>query len=160
MSDRDAIAIRPAGAADHDTVRALFTEYARSLSFDLCFQNFDRELAELPGKYAPPRGCILFAESEGRVLGVVALRPLDDDACEMKRLYVRPEARGRGLGTRLAREIMAEARRLGYPAIRLDTHVSMSAAIGLYRTLGFREIAAYSGNAVPDLYYFECALQQ
>jgi ribosomal protein S18 acetylase RimI-like enzyme len=160
MSDREAIAIRPAAVADVDTVRALFTEYARSLSFDLCFQNFDRELAELPGKYAPPRGCILFAESEGRVLGVAALRPLDDHACEMKRLYVRPEARGRGLGARLAREIMAEARRLGYAAIRLDTHDSMRAAIGLYRSLGFRDIAAYNGNAVPGLYYFECLLRQ
>jgi putative acetyltransferase len=119
-----------------------------------------RELAELPGKYAPPRGCILFAESEGHVFGVVALRPLDDHACEMKRLYVRPEARGRGLGVRLAREIMAEARRLGYAAIRLDTHESMLAAIELYRALGFREIAAYNGSPVPGLYYFERALRQ
>ncbi len=155
MSDRGAIAIRPAGANDIDTVRTLFVEYARSLSFDLCFQNFDRELAELPGKYAPPRGCLLLAESDGRVLGVVALRPLDDRICEMKRLYVRPEARGRGLGERLAREIMAEARGLGYTALRLDTHETMGAAIGLYKALGFKEIPAYSGAAVPGLHYFE-----
>lgn len=154
MSDR-VIAIRRAGPADLATVRDLFLEYARSLSFDLCFQNFDQELSELPGKYAPPGGCILLAEGEGRVLGVVALRPLDAPACEMKRLYVRPEARGLGLGARLARAVIDEARRIGYAVLRLDTHESMREAIGLYRTLGFRDIPSYAGNPAPGLHYFE-----
>ena len=152
-------AIRPAAdARDIETVRALFVEYARSLTFDLCFQNFERELAELPGAYAPPRGRILLADSAGRVLGVVALRPLDERVCEMKRLYVRPEARGQRLGERLARAIMAEAGALGYATLRLDTHESMVAAIGLYRELGFREIAEY-GKTMVGLRYFERSLE-
>jgi ribosomal protein S18 acetylase RimI-like enzyme len=159
MFERGVIAIRPASDADTATVRALFVEYARSLSFDLCFQNFDQELAELPGKYAPPKGRILLAESDGRVLGVVALRLLEPAICEMKRLYVRPEARGAGLGERLARAIIAEATRAGYVTMRLDTHESMLAAIGLYRALGFRDISAYDGKPVPGLRYFEYALQ-
>jgi putative acetyltransferase len=160
MSERAVIAIRPAGDSDIATVRALFVEYARSLSFDLCFQNFDQELAELPGKYAPPGGRILLADSDGRMLGVVALRPLEPSICEMKRLYVRPEARGAGLGERLARAIIAEGARAGYATMRLDTHESMLAAIGLYRALGFREISAYDGKPMPSLRYFECALRR
>jgi len=159
MSDR-VIAIRQATDDDVATARELFVEYARSLSFDLCFQNFDQELAELPGKYAPPKGCILLAESEGRPLGIVALRPLEDGICEMKRLYVRPEARGTGLGERLARAIIAEAQKIGYATLRLDTHESMRAAMGLYGALGFREIPAYGGKPVPSLHYFERALRQ
>lgn len=160
MSDRAAVAIRPAGAADLATVRALFVEYARSLSFDLCFQNFEQELAGLPGKYAPPGGCILLAESGAEALGVIALRPLDPGACEMKRLYVRSPARGTGLGARLARAVIAEAEKLGYREMRLDTHETMQAAIGLYKALGFAEIPAYGGDAVPGLHYFGRALRQ
>jgi ribosomal protein S18 acetylase RimI-like enzyme len=159
MSERAVVTIRAADRpSDIGTVRTLFLEYARSLQFSLCFQNFDVELAGLPGAYAAPTGRILLAEADGRALGVVALRRLDDDACEMKRLYVRPAARGRGLGKRLARAIMAEAARLGYAAIRLDTHESMLEAIGLYRGLGFVEIAAYGGQAVPGLRYYERSL--
>jgi ribosomal protein S18 acetylase RimI-like enzyme len=155
-----AVAIRPAaGVQDVETVRALFVEYAQSLDFDLCFQGFEQELAALPGAYAPPKGRILLAESEGRVLGVIALRPLADDVCEMKRLYVRPEARGRGLGERLARAIIAQAIDLGYMAMRLDTHESMLAAIELYRALGFSKIAPYGGKGVPGLHYFELSLK-
>jgi ribosomal protein S18 acetylase RimI-like enzyme len=151
-------AIRPAaGARDIETVRALFVEYAESLNFDLCFQGFDEELAGLPGAYAAPKGRILLAESEGRGLGVIALRPLDDRSCEMKRLYVRPEARGQRLGERLARAIIAEANTLGYATMRLDTHESMVAAIALYRTLGFREISEY-GKTMVGLRYFERSL--
>lgn len=157
MSSPD-VAIRPAaGSRDIETVRALFIEYAKSLGFDLCFQGFDRELAELPGAYAPPKGRILLAESAGRVLGVIALRPLDDHTCEMKRLYVRPEARGRRLGERLARAIIAEANILGYTTMRLDTHESMVAAIALYCALGFREISEY-GKTMVGLRYFERSL--
>jgi putative acetyltransferase len=156
MSDRAVITIRAADRpSDIGAVRALFVEYARSLQFSLCFQNFEQELATLPGAYAAPKGHILLAESDGRALGVVALRPFDDRTCEMKRLYVRPEARGRGLGERLARAIMAEGARIGYATIRLDTHESMLEAIGLYRALGFREITAYAEPAVPGLHYFE-----
>jgi ribosomal protein S18 acetylase RimI-like enzyme len=152
------VAIRPAaGSRDIETVRALFIEYAKSLGFDLCFQGFDQELAGLPGGYAPPKGQILLAESQGRTLGVIALRPLDDRVCEMKRLYVRPEARGQRLGERLARAIIAEANTLGYATMRLDTHESMVAAIALYRTLGFREISEY-GKTMVGLRYFERSL--
>ena len=154
-----AAAIRPAaGPRDIATVRALFIEYAKSLSFDLCFQDFDQELAGLPGAYALPKGRILLAESEGRVLGVIALRPLDQHVCEMKRLYVRPEARGQGLGARLARAIIAEAATLGYATMRLDTHETMIAAIDLYRALGFREITEY-GKTMVGLRYFERSLE-
>jgi len=156
MSERAVMTVRAVDRpSDIETVRALFVEYARSLQFSLCFQNFEQELASLPGAYAAPKGQILLAESDGRALGVVALRRFDDHSCEMKRLYVRPEARGRGLGERLARAIMAEAARIGYATIRLDTHESMLEAIGLYRALGFREITAYAGPAVPGLHYFE-----
>jgi putative acetyltransferase len=159
MSERAVMAVRPADRpSDMETVKALFVEYARSLDFDLCFQNFERELATLPGAYAPPRGQILLAESDGRTHGVIALRPLDKLSCEMKRLYVRPEARGRGLGERLARAIMAEAAQRGYATMRLDTHDSMLEAIGLYRALGFREIAAYGDQTIAGLHYYECDL--
>jgi putative acetyltransferase len=155
MSDAPLAALRPASVpGEMAAVRALFLEYARSLSFDLCFQNFEQELADLPGRYAAPRGQILLAPGAG----VVALRPLSDDICEMKRLYVRPQARGHGLGGRLARAIIAEGRDRGYRAMRLDTHESMVEAIALYRELGFREIAAYSGEAVPGLRYYELPL--
>jgi ribosomal protein S18 acetylase RimI-like enzyme len=155
MSDAPAAAIRPAAIpGEIGIVRALFLEYGRSLSFDLCFQGFEQELAELPGRYANPRGEILLAPGAG----VVALRPLSDDICEMKRLYVQPHARGRGLGVRLARAIIAAGQARGYRAMRLDTHESMAAAIALYRALGFREIAPYSETAEIGLRYYELPL--
>jgi putative acetyltransferase len=159
MSERAVMTIRAADRpSDLETVKTLFVEYAQSLSFNLCFQNFDAELAGLPGAYAAPAGQILLAEADGRALGVVALRPLDGGFCEMKRLYVRPKARGRRLGERLARAIMIEAAKRGYAAIRLDTHESMLEAISLYRTLGFREIAPYGGKGIPGLHYYACDL--
>ncbi len=155
MSDAPAVSIRPAAIPDEiDVVRALFLEYGRSLSFDLCFQGFEQELAELPGRYAKPRGEILLAPGAG----VVALRPLSDDICEMKRLYVQPHARGRGVGVHLAHAIIAAARERGYRAMRLDTHESMVAAIALYRALGFREIAPYSDSQMAGLRYYELPL--
>jgi ribosomal protein S18 acetylase RimI-like enzyme len=146
------------GPDDIETARKLFREYADALGIDLGFQDWERELHELPGDYAPPRGALFLAEKGKTALGCVALRPLDPPICEMKRLYVRPEGRGAGLGRRLAVHVIGEGRRLGYARMRLDTLPSMSEAIGLYRGLGFGEIAAYRFNPVPGALYLELAL--
>jgi GNAT superfamily N-acetyltransferase len=132
--------------SDLAEVRTLLGEYAASLPFALDFQDFERELRELPGEYAPPRGALLLARGEG----CVALRPLDATTCEMKRLYVRPSARGTGLGRRLVEAIVAEARRLGYTQMRLDTVPGMDAAQSLYGQVGFREIPPYRLNPIPN----------
>jgi ribosomal protein S18 acetylase RimI-like enzyme len=144
--------------AEIATARELFSEYAASLGFDLCFQDFDKELRELPGEYAAPDGCLLLAQEEGKALGCVALRRIDQQTCEMKRLYVRPEARGLKLGRKLAEAIVAEAQRLGYYRMRLDTLPSMGEAIALYRTLGFRETDAYRYNPIPGAIFMELEL--
>jgi putative acetyltransferase len=148
--------IRPAANdADVAAVRALFDEYAREIATDLCFQGFAQERDGLPGAYAPPRGRLLVAEQEGVVAGCVALRPLEDGTAEMKRLYLRPGARGTGLGRRMALTVIAEAEKAGYERLRLDTLPAMSAAIAMYRDLGFREIPAYRHNPVPGALFFE-----
>jgi putative acetyltransferase len=155
----DAVRIVPAITAEQVRVaRRLFEAYAASLDFDLCFQDFETELRELPGCYAPPAGRLLLAEREGLVVGCVALRPLDAGVCEMKRLYLEPTERGSGLGRRLAAAIIDEARSIGYRRMRLDTVPSMAAAIDLYRRLGFREIPAYRANPVPGTLYLELEL--
>ncbi|HEV8459541.1 MAG TPA: GNAT family N-acetyltransferase [Gaiellaceae bacterium] len=141
-----------------DMVRELMRAYADSLPFDLDFQGFDRELSELPGDYAPPRGALLVARVDGRVGGCVALRHLDGDACEMKRLFVSPAARGRGIGRLLAEGIIGEARRLGYARIRLDTTPGMEAAQALYEQLGFKEIPPYRHNPVDGTRFLELEL--
>ncbi len=143
---------------DLGPVRDILREYARSLNFELCFQSFEEELAGLPGKYAPPRGRCLLAESGRGIAGIVALRPLDVEACEMKRLYVRPEFRGTGLGRGLARAIIGEARTCGYRAMRLDTVPQMGAAQALYVALGFKDIPPYYPNPVPGARFMELRL--
>ena len=151
--------IAPARFPDQlDQVRAILREYAASLDFELCFQAFDEELAGLPGTYAPPRGACLLAGDGPAIAGIVALRPLDGHACEMKRLYVRPSHRGTGLGRRLARSIVARARDLGYQSMRLDTVPHMAAAIDLYTSLGFRDIPPYCPNPIPGARYLELLL--
>jgi ribosomal protein S18 acetylase RimI-like enzyme len=139
------------------TVRTLFEEYAASLDVDLGFQDFERELAELPGDYVPPGGRLLLA-LEAEPAGCVALRPFGPGVCEMKRLYVRPAYRGSGLGRLLAQAIVEAGRDAGYERMRLDTLQSMAAARGLYRSLGFVEIEAYRHNPIHGTTYFERAL--
>ena len=141
-----------------ETARSLFREYAASLGLDLSFQNFESELRELPGEYAPPRGRLYLAMEEEREAGCGALRALDEERCEMKRLYVRREFRGRGLGTSLAERLVQEARELGYRAMRLDTLPMMEAAQELYRKRGFVEIEAYRYNPVAGTRFMELDL--
>jgi ribosomal protein S18 acetylase RimI-like enzyme len=142
-------------SADVEAVLGLFRAYAASLSVDLCFQNFEAELAGLPGAYAPLKGALLLARgAAGESLGCVALRPTaEPSVCEMKRLYVAPEGRGTGLGRALAEAIMTEARLLGYAEIRLDTLPEMADAIGLYGRLGFRPIAPYYDTPVAGTHF-------
>lgn len=149
--------IRPAAFADLEEIRALLREYAAWLDVDLGFQNFEQELAELPGDYSPPRGRLLIAEGAG----CVALRPLLDDSdeiCEMKRLYVRPLHRGSGLGRRLVLAVVEEARDIGYRRMRLDTMPKMDGAQRLYASLGFRDIAPYRYNPEPGARFLELDL--
>jgi len=140
-------------------IRELFLEYAQSLGFSLCFQSFDKELATLPADYAPPGGRLLLAMWEGQPAGCVALHKLDLEICEMKRLYVRPEFRGKGLGKILAERIIADARQIGYKQLRLDTvEPVMRTAVAMYWTLGFREIAPYRENPIEGALYMELQL--
>lgn len=139
--------------------RELFLEYAQSLGFSLCFQNFDKELAGLPGHYAPPGGRLLLAQYDGQVAACVALHKLEADICEMKRLYLRPQFRGKGLGRILADRIIAEARQIGYRRMRLDTvEPVMKDAVTMYRKLGFKEIAPYCKNPIAGALYMELEL--
>jgi ribosomal protein S18 acetylase RimI-like enzyme len=145
--------------AQVEEARTLFKEYADSTGVNLCFQNFGQELDSLPGDYAPPSGRLILAYAGEEPAGCVALRRMDDAACEMKRLYVRPAFRGTGLGRTLAEKIIGEARESGYERMRLDTLPSMRQAIALYRSLGFREIDSYRFNPVEGTLYMELQLR-
>jgi len=151
--------IQAALPAHIDQVRALFLEYGRSLDFSLCFQSFDEEMKNLPGAYGPPTGRLLLALNTDHAAGCIALRKLEAGICEMKRLYVRPEDRGYGLGKLLAERLIAEARALGYERMRLDTIASaMQDAIALYRRMGFKEIPPYSSVPIESALWMELAL--
>ena len=161
--DRPQIVLqRPDSAEDIEETRAIFREYAQSLGVDLCFQDFESELARLPGEYQAPGGHLLLARVDGRLAGCGALRPLPEsdyaNACEMKRLYVRPDFRGFGLGRALAGALFDEARRIGYSSMLLDTLDDMEAARELYATLGFEEIPPYYFNPIPGAHYLKAEL--
>jgi GNAT superfamily N-acetyltransferase len=147
------------GGPDVEEIRALFGEYAASLGVDLSFQDFEREVAELPGAYAEPAGRLLLARLAGDAAGCVALRPLaDPGVCEMKRLFVRDAHRGSGLGRVLVEAIIEEARRSGYARMRLDTLPSMAKAQTLYEKIGFHPIAPYRHNPIPGTSFLELDL--
>lgn len=159
------LSIFPATTAEHFNIaRTLFQEYQRSIDTDLCFQSFEEELATLPGKYVPPRGTLLIAwmhSSEGTQtpVGVIAMRPLADDVCEMKRLYVRPAGRGHQLGRRLIEHLITAARAAGYRKMRLDTLTDkMGHAISLYREFGFYDIPPYFDSPLPNELFLELDL--
>jgi putative acetyltransferase len=152
----------PASAAELDAVRHLLREYAGTLGVDLCFQNFEAELATLPGEYEPPSGLLLLATVDDQLAGCGAFRALPDadypNACEMKRLYVRPAFRRFGLGRQLAQALMDHATESGYSVMLLDTLDDMEAARGLYGTLGFEEVPPYYFNPIPGAHYLKAEL--
>ncbi|MBC7916456.1 MAG: GNAT family N-acetyltransferase [Rhodoferax sp.] len=158
----EVILVSPATKTELDAVRTLFMEYAQSLKVDLCFQNFEAELRDLPGEYAAPRGALLLATVGGQLAGCCALRPLDTvdyaNACEMKRLYVRPDHRGSGLGRVLAEATLDAARQQGYDCILLDTLDDMESARALYQELGFVEVPPYYYNPIPGAHYLKADL--
>jgi ribosomal protein S18 acetylase RimI-like enzyme len=147
-----------------EPVREIFREYASGLGVDLCFQDFDTELAQLPGEYEQPRGGLLLAMVDGKLAGCCALRPMDaadyPNAAEMKRLYVRPAFRGLGLGRQLAEAALNAARQGGYTSVLLDTLDDMEAARGLYEDLGFEEIPPYYHNPIPGAHYLKADLER
>lgn len=152
--------IIPATSPVHiETIRSLFIEYQQWLNFSLCFQGFDKELAELPGKYAEPKGRLYLAECDGKIAGCITLRPMDEKGiCEMKRLFVREEFRGKKIGRMLTEKILADAKAIGYHTMRLDTLQRMETARALYTKLGFSIIPAYYNNPMDEVVYMELKL--
>ena len=141
-----------------EIIRKLFEEYAESLGFDLSFQNFDEELANLPGEYALPTGCLLLATYQGNAAGCIALRRIDKTICEMKRLFVRPQFQRKGIGRALAEAVIERAKKAGYKQMHLDTVPTMDAARDLYNSLGFKEIDAYRYNPLEGAVFMELIL--
>lgn len=162
MTGRDLKLGVPQSPAELIAVRGLFQEYAASLSVDLCFQNFDRELETLPGEYTDPRGALQVAWIDGQAAGCCAMRPIDScdypNACEMKRLFVRPQFRKLGLGRLLAEAILDCARQAGYDCLLLDTLDDMESARALYEDLGFEEIPPYYHNPIAGAHYLRVLL--
>ena len=159
----DILLVTPDSPTQYDATRTIFREYAAGLGVDLCFQNFEAELAALPGDYAPPSGGLQLALVGGEVAGCGAFRPISDvdyaNACEMKRLYVRPAFRGLGLGRLIAQALMDQALRAGYSVMLLDTLDDMEAARGLYVALGFEEIPPYYFNPIAGAHYLKAQLE-
>jgi putative acetyltransferase len=141
-----------------EEVRNIFIEYSEFLQVDLCFQNFEKELQTLHQVYSPPEGCIILAKQNGKTVGCVALKPIGEGVCEMKRLYVLPEARGEGLGRKLVNELISFARKSDYKSMKLDTVSKLKEAIVLYRSFGFVETSPYVYNPLSDVLYFELQL--
>jgi putative acetyltransferase len=157
--NRRVIELREAASATEiDMVRGLFREYHHWVDEPRCFASFEQELAGLPGEYAPPSGLLLLASEAGSAAGCAALRRLDARTGEMKRLYVRPAFQGRGLGRRLAQQVIAAARAAGYASLMLDTLPKMTSAIALYRALGFAQCGPYSAKPTPGALFFELRL--
>jgi len=155
----DSVSLRLAGPEDLESVRSLFVEYAAEIGIDLSFQGFEEELRDLPGKYRQPGGCIVLAFIGEKTAGCAALRPLEKGLCEMKRLFVRDFAKGRGAGKALVRKIVEEAGERGYTFIRLDTLPSMARAQAIYRSLGFYDIDPYVYNPVAGSAFMEKKLK-
>ena len=152
--------LRAESKRDNAHAKELFGLYAASLDFDLEFQDFQQELSDFPGRYGPPTGVVLLVEEGDEIIGCVALRKLDENICEMKRLYVRPEYRGRNAGRLLVKGLIEEARRLGYTLTRLDTMPSMDVARALYTSFGFRQIDAYRHNPCEGAIFMELDLRE
>jgi ribosomal protein S18 acetylase RimI-like enzyme len=150
--------LEAAAGENLESVRKLLEEYRSSLPFDLGFQNFDEELSNLPGEYAPPTGGLLLATHQGQAAGCVATRRIDRGVCERKRLYVRPQFRRHGIGRALAEAVIEHAKKAGYARMRLDTAPSMDAARFLYESLGFKDIGPYRYNPIEGAVFMELAL--
>lgn len=154
------IKIISATSNEHVTrAKELIQEYVLSLGFDLNFQNFKEEIDSFPAQYSPPRGCLLVAQYENKIVGCVGLRDQGSDICEMKRMYIQPDFRGQGAGKALTRGLIDKARGMGYIRMRLDTLSSMEAAVRLYISFGFKEISPYRVNPIKGARYFELKLQ-
>jgi ribosomal protein S18 acetylase RimI-like enzyme len=159
LKDHEYMLVEGSAPHHYEMAGVLFREYAAQLGVDLCFQDFASELNQLPVMYGTPAGCLLLVLQGDRAVGCGALRKLSDGVCEMKRLYIRSEARGANLGRRVAQRLVERAAALGYGTMRLDTLVDMAAAQNLYRSLGFREIAAYYSNPLANSVYMELSLR-
>jgi ribosomal protein S18 acetylase RimI-like enzyme len=144
--------------SEFSQARILFQEYATELGVDLCFQNFEHELKNIAVVYGSPAGCLLLAHAAGTIIGCVGFRPFNNGSCEMKRLYVRPSARGTKIGRGLTEELVRRARLVGYRKMLLDTLKSLEAAHSLYRSLGFREVQPYYANPLDGIVYMELDL--